>query len=571
MEYSQITNLIPSKDFLNQFLAARGIYNLREYLDPPKTCLNNFLLLDNIITGAQCLKEHISQKHQIFIQVDSDCDGICSAAMVYLYIKHIDPETNVIWRMHEGKQHGIILDTVPNGTKLVIAPDSSSNDYEVHEQLNAEGIDVLVLDHHLADNGYSENAIVINNQLSENYPNKSLCGGAVVYKFCCCLDSLYEDNFADTLIDLAAVSLIGDMMLVNDLETRYIIKHGLNNISNLGLTTFIEKQSFSMGNKISPIGIAFYIVPLINAIIRVGTQEEKNILFTAFIDPLKIIPSTKRGHKPGDTETVCAQAARICTNAKNRQDRARLKALESIDFEIQKEGLDTHKILFVNVGEDEDFDTTLTGLIAMGIASKYKKPTCIGRLCKDGTIKGSIRGLANCPIKDFRQFLLDSELFEYVTGHAGAAGFSIMANNVDNLLEYADTKLKDVDFNENVYEVDLIIDANDPNLEQIIYDLGQLSDIWGQGLPEPLIAIENVNLSKQDINLIGADSSTLKFEHNGITFIKFKDNKAIEDFTKSLTMTVTVLGKPNLNSWMGNVTPQILIENYELVDTTYSF
>ena len=44
----------------------------------------------------------------------------------------------------------------------------------------------------------------------------------------------------------------------------------------------IDKQSYSMGNKVTPIGVAFYIVPLINALIRVGTQEEKEMFFNEF-------------------------------------------------------------------------------------------------------------------------------------------------------------------------------------------------------------------------------------------------------------------------------------------------
>lgn len=61
-----------------------------------------------------------------------------------------------------GKQHGIIPDTIPEDVRLVIAPDSSSNDYEAHEYLNLSGVDVLVIDHHEADH-ISKYACVINN------------------------------------------------------------------------------------------------------------------------------------------------------------------------------------------------------------------------------------------------------------------------------------------------------------------------------------------------------------------------------------------------------------------------
>ena len=72
---------------------------------------------------------------------------------------------------------------VKAGINLVICPDSASNDYEQHKFLKDNNIDVLILDHHEAEHMPTD-AVTINNQLCD-YPTKSLCGGAIVYKFCC--------------------------------------------------------------------------------------------------------------------------------------------------------------------------------------------------------------------------------------------------------------------------------------------------------------------------------------------------------------------------------------------------
>lgn len=571
MIYKQKTNLIANTNFLEQFLKERHIKDLNTFLHPTEKEQHDFLLLDNIITAAKCLIDHVENCDNIFIQIDSDTDGYTSAAIMYLYIKKMNPSICIDWRVHNGKEHGLLIDTIPEGTQLIIAPDSSSNDYEQHKILKDKGIDIIVLDHHEADKGYSKNAIVVNNQLSQNYPNKSLCGAGVTYKFCCCLDDILETNYAHDFIDLTAVGMVGDMMELCDLETRYIVNEGLHNIQNFGLSTLVDKQSYSMGNKVTPIGIAFYIVPLINALIRVGTQEEKEILFRSFIDPLSKVPSTKRGHKEGDTETVCGQAARICTNAKNRQDRQKLKAYENLDFKIQKLGLDQHKIIIVEVEREDEFDNTLTGLVAMQLVTKYKKPVCVVRENSDGFLRGSARGVNHGPIPDLRQFFMNSGYFEYAVGHANAHGVSLRKNYLDNFFKYADTELENVDFNENVYEVDVIIDAENPCLNDIITELADLNEIWGQGMEEPLIAIENIHLSKNDVQGIGANKDTVKFTVNGITYIKFKDESLLDKLTANDTMKVTILGRANLNEWMGNKTPQIIIENYQIIDTTYDF
>jgi len=571
MIYKQKTELVADNNFLQNFLKERHIKDLNLFLAPSEKELYDFMLLDNIVTAANCLLKHIKNNSKIFIQIDSDTDGYTSAAIIYLYIKKINPNIEIVWRVHEGKQHGLIVDTIPDDVQLVIAPDSSSNDYEQHKILHEKGIDVVVLDHHESDLGYSQDAIVVNNQLSLNYPNKSLCGAGVTYKFCCCLDNILGTKYANSLIDLTAIGMVGDMMELCDLETRYIVNTGINNITNLGLMAMVEKQAYSMGNKVTPTGIAFYIVPLINALIRVGTQEEKETLFRAFIEPNEIVPSTKRGHKPGDTETVCGQAVRICTNAKNRQDRMKLKVYENLDFKIQKLELDQHKIIIVEVEDDDEFDNTLTGLVAMQLVTKYKKPVCVVRENSDGYLRGSARGVNHGPIPDLRQFFMDSGYFEYATGHANAHGVSIPKNKLETFLNYADEELKDVDFNENVYEVDLIVDGENPYLQDIIVTLGELNEIWGQGMEEPLIAIENLHLAKSSVQAIGANKDTVKFTVNGITYIKFKDESLLEKLTKNQTMNVTILGRANLNEFMGNVTPQIFIENYEIHDTTYEF
>ena len=115
-------------------------------------------------------------------------------------------QQNISYRIHNGKEHGLIVDTIPKEVKLVVAPDSSSNDYEQHKILKEQGIDVLVLDHHEADK-VSKYACVINNQLSKNYSNKNLSGVGVVYKFCQYIDKICNLEYADNLLDLVAVGL----------------------------------------------------------------------------------------------------------------------------------------------------------------------------------------------------------------------------------------------------------------------------------------------------------------------------------------------------------------------------
>jgi single-stranded-DNA-specific exonuclease len=142
-------------------------------------------------------------------------------------------------------------------------------------------------------------AVVINNQLSKDYPTKSLCGAAVVWKFCCYLDTIMKTNYAIEYEDLAALGLIGDMMNMKDFETHQIIKDGLQRIRNPFFVEMMNRQKFQFEGGVTPIGIAFYVVPYINAMTRSGTMEEKYLMFEAMLEwrSDEMIPSTKRGCK----------------------------------------------------------------------------------------------------------------------------------------------------------------------------------------------------------------------------------------------------------------------------------
>lgn len=561
--------------YLENLLRERGVEDVKEYIKPTQNYLNDPAKLDNIEKGAELYLNVIKHNGNILIVVDSDCDGFTSATIIYQYTKKIAPEIKISYLLHEGKQHGLQdhIDTIldkGDSYDLIILPDSSSNDYKYHEQLKDIRIPALVLDHHLTDVEISDNAVVINNQLSKNYPNKELTGAGVTYQFCRYIDNLLKVDYADCFMDLAAWGIIGDMGSVLEMENRYIIEKGLSNIHNFFFQTLIDKQSYSMNDKVNSTTVAFYIVPLINAMIRVGTMEEKERLFGAFIDGTKKVSSNKRGAK-GAEELLAVESARECTNAKNRQNKIKDNAVNSLEAKIYKLGLIDNKVLFVRLDDDDDFPSELNGLVAMQLSAKFKKPTIVARLNEEGFIRGSARGLNESELSDFKTFLTDSGYFEYALGHANAFGCSINNKYLSDFHNYANDKLKDIDFGENVYDVNFISSANNKELEKIVNDLGSYPQLWGQHNPEPLIYIKDINLTPNDIQIIGKNKDTVKFEKFGITYIQFHAKQLIEDLSNLNDIKMEIVGKANINEWMGRITPQVFIEGYEVSDGTYSF
>ncbi|MGI6168444.1 MAG: DHH family phosphoesterase [Christensenellales bacterium] len=560
--------LIGKNDYLinpiEVILHNRGIKNIDNFLTVNKNHTYHYSQLKNIDKAVDCLLEHLQNNNIMFIQIDGDCDGFTSSALLFNYIKLIYPNSNIIWNTPKGKEHGIILDKIPEDVSLVISPDAGSNDYEQHKELKEKGIECLVLDHHETKKE-SSNAIIVNNQIG-NYPNSQLSGVGVVYKLCQALDDRLNVKYADQFLDLVALGSIADVMDLRSLETRYYVLEGLKKINNPFVQALFEKQSYFTKGIINIINVAFYIAPLINACVRFGTQEEKENMFKAFIGSEETLPYKKRGEKEETQQPIAEAMARICANVKARQNRERDKNLDVIEQRIKEKKLLENKILIVDV--TEILEQTLTGLVATQLAEKYKRPVILLRFnAEKNHYGGSARGYDKGVIKNIKQFLLDSKKFIYALGHPNACGVGITYNNIIEVNNIFNSQLKNVIF-EDIYNVDFIIPSNKITSEFVL-NLNKYADIWGGGVDEPLIAFTGLVVIVDDISILGQKQNTIKFIHRNIEFIKFNCNEEQINKIKNngKTVEIDVVGRCKTNEFNGNISAQVIISDFNVKQT----
>lgn len=575
----KLINKSITNNYLNELLKERGVEDIESFLNPTEDMIQSPSCLDNIKEGWTLLEKTLFDGKKILLVVDCDVDGLTSSAIIYQYLKtaYAKYYPDITYYMHEHKEHGlsdVINDRdVSNGEYgLIIVPDAGTNDFEFIEQLKTVGTSVLIIDHHLKNEEtlISDNCVLVNNQTSISYKNKDLTGAGVVWQFVRWNDERMNRKVDYDYSDLAALGIISDMGSYLSLENRAIIEKGLKNIQNYFFKCACDKQAYSMGNKINYTTVAFYVTPLLNSMIRVGSQPEKERMFLAFVDGHKQVPCNKRGAK-GTFEEVAIESLRECTNTKARQDKITTAAVEQLGIKIFNNNLLDNKLLFVELEDEDDFPQEVNGLVAMKLSAAYKRPTLVGRRGADGKIKGSIRGISNTPMGSMRDFLLGSLLFEYVSGHDQAAGHCIPAKKVDQLHEYANKALKDIVFSEDYYDVNFMRFAAEEDLSQLIREVGDVPEVWGQNNKEPLIYVQDINLTKSDIQIIGSRKDTLKFEKFGVSYIKFFAKDMIEDLNRYDSIKLEIVGKPTVNEWMGRKTPQIMIENYEVKDDEWGF
>lgn len=583
MKYKLIKPMNPHYTAIPQILTNRGIpiEEISHYLNTSDDDISSPLDLGEEKLKAATAKiiQHISLNNKMLVVCDCDCDGFTSSALLINYLYDLFPayvETNLKWFVHEDKQHGLedVMEYInSHDFKIVIAPDASSNDYDYHKELKEKGIDVIVLDHHLADK-VSEDAVVINNQLCD-YKNKELSGVGVVYQFCRFIDMKLNTDFANEYLDLVALGLTGDMMSLTSIETKHLIHKGFEpkNIKNPYIYEMWQKNKFKLGEHITSIDAAFYIVPMINAVQRSGTIEEKELLFKSMLkyEAFEMIDSTKRGCK-GQTERLVEQAVRMSTNVKNRQTRVQDASIEYLEDLIEKNNLLDHKVLLFTL-EPGKVDKNVAGLIANKFAAKYQRPCCIltkGQNENNEIIySGSARGYEMSGISNFKDICEETNFIEWTAGHQNAFGLCITGEKVKYFLEKTDEALANMS-SEPVYYVDYIYSGADVHPVDIL-EISNLKPLWGKDMDEPLIAIKDIKISKDLVTVYRKTSNTLKITlPNKVSLMKFnatdEECEALENHTGAYVQ-LDIVGKCNKNEWMGNISPQIFIEDYEITGT----
>lgn len=578
---------------LGKVLYNRGITDPEAFFNIGWNSVQNPTALNNINDAFCKVTGHLNAGSNIAILVDSDVDGFTSAAVLHNAIKaHAQHQnwtnTDIKFLFHRGKEHGLSDTTVMKELRdlvkpaLLIVPDASGTD-EQYKALNDLGIDIVVLDHHdTKERGDGQRTIVVNNQHSPEYVNKALSGVGVVYQFCCLMDNKYGYMYAERWLDLVALGLVADVMDLRSPETRFLVQVGLANPQSQFVLQCLETYDYQMKGQLSPFTVAFYIAPMVNAVNRIGTQEEKEIIFKAMLDGVgnAPIPSGKRGAK-GEMVPLVMEALRQGANAKSRQTRRQEKLSGLIDAVIDEEGLLQNKVIIVTIDDFDDDQRALSGLIANKLIEAYQRPVMLLFWNEE---KEEYHGSARAPsdveaFANFRQQCVDSGLFLYAAGHEQAHGVGVAADKVDEIQEHFNSAYTGLDV-EPTYNCDFIFEASDPELDDVILEIGEHTAIWGTGIKEPLIAIRNVQITKSNTVLFTRGRTpTLKITlPGGASCIRF--NSSQEEFDSIVLpyeggveqgYTATIVGRANVNEWQGKVTPQLMIVDYHIESSGYVF
>lgn len=483
-----------------------------------------------------------------------------------MYIKELDKDYPVNYIIHNNnKAHGLAKCgrgdfDIPENTKLLIVPDAGTNDYMQCNQLVDRGIDIICLDHHEKEDWLVDSkAIIVNNQMSDKYSNKAFSGVGVTYEFLRALDDWHLCKDPDDYLDLVSFGNISDAMDIRSAPTRYYIESGIKNINNKFLKALNKAQEFSTKGEINIHNISWYWTPILNSMIRIGSLEDRDLLFRAFIETDEVFDYKKRDGSIVD-EDIYTRAARLCKNIKAKQDKLRDKLFDELKADVDPDD----KVVMVVA---DNSDPGLIGLSAMKLCDAIKKPTIVLRDLGNGTYGGSCRNYNGSPIKDFKELVNSVRLFSFAMGHANAFGTEILEENLVEAKEALNDALDNIVYDDTIY-VDFILDSYDVDYE-FIKTIDDSKWLYGNGIQAPVVAVRSVVVDLEDIVVMGKNGDSIAFISDGIKYCKFK--LAEDDMLLTLKnagaegeVTLDVVGACSINEYMGKRTAQFIVQDYNI-------
>lgn len=519
--------LLPKKsdDLLEQLLLNRGLKAEKEkefFLNPQIKIYQSDLQIPGIPKAQNRIKKAIDTQELIIIYGDYDVDGICAAAILYQGLASLGAKVLPYIPHREKEGYGMSqtgLDFArESGAAVVISVDNGIVAFEPAKYAKQLGLDLIITDHHLPKDERPEAFAIVH--------SLKMCGAAVAW---CLIEEMVEPKLARNLLQFVAMATIADMIPLLDLG-RAFVKEGLevlNKTDNPGLLALITEAGLEKG-KISTWEIGFAIGPRLNAI---GRLEHA-------IDGLRLL-CTKDHSK-------AKKLARLLTETNSKRRDLTDEAVEEAHLKVKS--IKKKKIFVL---DSVNWQSGIIGLIAGRICENYARPT-IAISVGETLSKGSARSIDGVNIVEMiRQC---SDLLIDVGGHKGAAGFSIMNENIGQFKKRLEELAEKLEEGEKFLEIEAEVESK--KLTKKLVSQMESFEPFGFGNPRPTLATYQMVLS--DIRTVGSGKH-LKFKADGLEAIAFGLGSLTEVIKNN--QQVDIAYQLEINKFNGSETLQLKVKD----------
>jgi single-stranded-DNA-specific exonuclease len=468
---------------LAQLLISRGCDDepsARSFLQPSQDQLHDPYLMLGMGQAVSRLLQAIDSSERILVYGDYDVDGTTGTAVLLRALNLLGAQTgfHVPHRFTEGYgiQQAALQKAVAEGYKLAISVDCGIRAHEPLYWARDNGLDVIITDHHLPDEGEGvppAYAVLNPNQKGCNYPDKNLAGVGVAFKL---VHALFRERGRESQVNaflkIVAIGTVADVAKLSG-ENRTIVALGLKDLAkatNPGLRALMEVAGCD-GASMTAYDIGFRLGPRINAAGRMDAARAVVELF-----------STR------DTQEARRLAKHLDTRNQERKE-VQKQIVELAISELESvERVPANSYVAVIAGEG--WHRGVIGIAASKIAERINRPCVVFSI--DGAVAhGSGRSIE--PYHLLNGLTSCADLFEKFGGHSHAAGITIKPDRIDELRrrlnQHAASCLTEEDLQPCLH-IDAVLATEDISFE-LVAELQKLEP-YGAGNPRPTFLARNL-------------------------------------------------------------------------------
>lgn len=584
---------------LARLYAGRGIMQPEEL----ETQLSGLLPaedLHGVTQAVRLLDAAIDEGKRILIVGDFDCDGATSTALMMRALTQMGAQVDFLVPDRFKYGYGLTPEIVELGIEtyqpdLIVTVDNGISSHEGVARAQADGITVIITDHHLTTKATPPAEAVVNpNQLDCSFDSKALVGVGVAFYVLGRLAKLRREAGKPAVqvsqyLDLVALGTIADVGVL-DKNNRILVHHGLNAIRQgrccIGILALLE-QAGRDPKQLHAQDFGFVLGPRINA---AGRMDNMRIGIECLLTDdwgtaqrlAHELERLNRSRRQVEGE-MRAQADQIIKDLENdsEADNTLETDLEGSDDTIIASTVKT--TLTEGAGPatatkrslvlyQDDWHQGVIGIVAGRLKESHYRPSIVfapadtERTADDDAIKGSARSIAGVHIRDAIEQVAEQnpELITHFGGHAMAAGLTIKRRNFDEFVAAFDEVLAELD--QEVFAEQKFTDGELQASDFSLWFADELADasIWGHGFAAPIFDGIFEVLS---FKILKDKHLKLSLRYPGVQYpidaIYFNFDTDVWDYRAE---KVHILFELDANEWNGKRSLQLMVKDLALVN-----
>lgn len=550
-------------ELLGRVLAARGAetHTVSRYLDPSlRTLLPDPARLQDMEKAAERFASAIRGEEPIAVFGDYDVDGAASVALIGRFLRAHGQTvaTYIPDRLTEGygPTPDALTGLVKDGARLILTVDCGTTAEAAIAAANDAGAEVIVIDHHQADEALPPAFAVLNPNRQDDLSGQGhLAAAGVVFLFLVGVTralrrgGYYRDRPEPDLLgllDLVALATVCDVVPLRE-ANRAFVAQGLKVLRlrhNQGLRALADEARIDEAPTSYTLG--FILGPRINAGGRVGASSLGARLLAT-------------------DDEIEARAIAAKLEALNAERRAIEERMLEEAFALAEASLAAapdRALLFLGA---EGWHKGLLGLIAGRVADRFHLPAFVASLEPDGTATGSARSIAAVDLGAAIRAAVHEGLLVKGGGHAMAAGFKLERRKQESLLAFLLERLARPVAQATAIRhlaIDGALSAGGANKE--LMDLLDRAGPYGPGHPEPrfvfpahrISRVRSIKDAHVRCTLHASDGARIE-----ACAFRVADTPLATLLLKGEGLPLHVAGHLRRTSWQGRESVELMIED----------